>query len=391
MITITTEGCIDVLCHHSPAVCINAVQGDAYTRAVECDLYAEHKPWIEADGSTVYVHYQLPDGTTGKYDLLPDGQVAGSVTGNKLHVLLSPDVTRYFGLVRIWVQLQKGDNKISLPDMHLFLQMNPLWNYQSEPIDRSEICSPHAHARIVEVRDGNSAVDLTISGIYEGFVTGISLEYILRPIEYNNPVTIPVEIGEFDLVNGHIYTASIPVDADFFYRAVLHYMDKDGNASNFESRWEIAPCSACGGIHSSEYLNFPHNNPVLFTYINPYRQINTDQTVVEVRASSVNATVTNLYLEYTSLPVNDEFEDKNINTAFGAFNVPEYIYTDSERAVAVHIDVEDRDYLSGHSEWITIPVSSGYACRAVMHYRQHNGCERIMVSKWNVIDFEIPE
>lgn len=250
MIPVTTKCRVDVCCLHTYTVCVNAMQGDAYTRAVECELYHNSEPWYDADGADVYVSYQRMYGQTGEYRLLPNGQVAGSVTGNKLYVTLSPDVTLDFGLVSIQIRMQKDGNQTTLPKMHLAVQRNPGYTADLRPIERSEICSPYAHARIVEVSDGNSVVDLTISSIYEGVVSDISLEYVIRPIEENESVVMPIEIGEFDLVNGHIYRAIIPVVADFCFRAVLRYTDLSGEGRVLEGEWGIAPCSVCGGIHS---------------------------------------------------------------------------------------------------------------------------------------------
>ena len=397
MIPITTKCKVDVCCRHTYTVCAHAVQGDAYTRAVECELYHNSEPWYDADGADVYVSYQRMYGQTGEYRLLPNGQVAGSVTGNKLYVILSPDVTLDFGLVSIQIRMHKDDNQTTLPKMHLAVQRNPGYTADLCPIERSEICAPYAHARIAEVSDGSSAVEITIAGIYEGFVTGVFLEYILRPFRYNEPVMVSIESGEFDLVNGHIYRTTIPVAADFWCRAVLHYVTQNGEAKILESRWEIAPCSACGGIHSDERLNYPHNDPVLYTHINPYLQKNNDQSVVEVYASTVNGTVNHLILEYVALPVEDEFEEYDVKTFVPLCGMVvvkrrEYIHTEYDRAITVPIEVEGYDFMKGHSELITIPVSSGYACRAVLQYTQRNGCKRVQVSKWNVIGGEyLPE
>ena len=120
-------------------------------------------------------------------------------------------------------------------------------------IDKSEVCDPCAYARITETTEAESTIELTVVGICETFVTGIALEYVLRPFDENESVSVPVEIGEHDLVNGHIYTLTIPVSTDYLYRAVLNYTKPDGTAQAFEGWWSYAPCSVCGGIHSWEH------------------------------------------------------------------------------------------------------------------------------------------
>ena len=121
------------------------------------------------------------------------------------------------------------------------------------PFDREKACCPYISARISNQTDSGTTVAVTLSGINATFVRGLSLEYIMRPIKENEPVSIPIEIGEYDLVNGHIYTVTIPESADFECRAVLNYVTPNGVEETEESWWEIADCSKCGGIHSWEH------------------------------------------------------------------------------------------------------------------------------------------
>lgn len=101
--------------------------------------------------------------------------------------------------------------------------------------------------------DSGTTVEVTLSGINATFVHSFALEYIIRPKRENEPVAIPIEIGEYDLVNGHIYTVTIPESADFECRAVLNYVTPNGVEETKESRWEYADCSKCGGMHSWEH------------------------------------------------------------------------------------------------------------------------------------------
>lgn len=125
ILPITVKRREDVVSPNPCTFLAHAVQGDAYTRAIECELYHDGTPWNDGDGASVYVFYEWPDGQTGEYNLLPNGEVAGSVTGNKLQVLLSPGETSVSGLVRIWVSLHKDGHRITLPEMHLAVEKNP--------------------------------------------------------------------------------------------------------------------------------------------------------------------------------------------------------------------------------------------------------------------------
>ncbi len=149
--------------------------------------------------------------------------------------------------VRVSVEIRNVDDTRSVHTFTLELRI-------SQPvridIDRSEVCDPFAYARITGTTEAESTIELTVAGICETFVSGISLEYVLRPSDENESVLVPVEIGEYDLVNGHVYALTIPVVADYLYRAVLNYSSPDGIAQTFEGRWSFAPCSVCGGVHS---------------------------------------------------------------------------------------------------------------------------------------------
>ena len=57
-------------------------QGDRRSRQIRLRLLENGIPWSAPEGARVVVSYQLPDGTPGSYDTMPDGSPAGSVERN---------------------------------------------------------------------------------------------------------------------------------------------------------------------------------------------------------------------------------------------------------------------------------------------------------------------
>ena len=79
---------------------VDVSQGDRRSRVVRCRLLENGKPWIIPEGARVLVSYQLPDGTPGSYDTMPDGSPAGQVEGHTVFTDLVfgdafPGLTRF--------------------------------------------------------------------------------------------------------------------------------------------------------------------------------------------------------------------------------------------------------------------------------------------------------
>lgn len=91
----------------------DAVCGDRYTRELEIALFAGGTAWEPPAGSAVTVRYQKPDGTTGSYDLLPDGTDAWEIRGNVVTVMVAPQALTVPGCVILTVCLTAGDREIS--------------------------------------------------------------------------------------------------------------------------------------------------------------------------------------------------------------------------------------------------------------------------------------
>lgn len=78
---------------------VAVVQGDTYTRAVKISLYANGEPWAPPADCTAAVGFLKPDGASGLYDKLPNGEVAATVDGSTVTAILAPEVTTCPGTV----------------------------------------------------------------------------------------------------------------------------------------------------------------------------------------------------------------------------------------------------------------------------------------------------
>ena len=91
----------------------HAVQNDANSRVVEISLLENGTAWKVPDGATAAMAYRKPDGTSGLYDTLPDGQPAYSITGNVLSFTLAPQMLTVPGVVQASVVLSRDSDRLS--------------------------------------------------------------------------------------------------------------------------------------------------------------------------------------------------------------------------------------------------------------------------------------
>lgn len=92
---------------------INAVQGDAYTREIQINLFSGDGVWNVPADAQVLVRFQKPDGGGGEYDTLPDGTEASSISGNTITVVLAPQMLTAAGPVRVNVCLLREAAQIN--------------------------------------------------------------------------------------------------------------------------------------------------------------------------------------------------------------------------------------------------------------------------------------
>ena len=52
---------------------INVMQNDKYSRVLEMTLFANGTPWEPPAGTYAVIRYRKSDGTSGEYNILPDG------------------------------------------------------------------------------------------------------------------------------------------------------------------------------------------------------------------------------------------------------------------------------------------------------------------------------
>lgn len=104
--------------------CIEAVQGDRYSRNLEAELYAHGKPVTLPAGGAVLIRYRKPDGTGGSYDTLPDGTKAWHMAENVLTVALAPQVCTAPGQVELVLTLLAGQAELS--SFRILLEVQPL-------------------------------------------------------------------------------------------------------------------------------------------------------------------------------------------------------------------------------------------------------------------------
>ena len=90
---------------------VDVSQGDRRSRVVRCRLLENGKPWNIPEGARVLVSYQLPDGTPGSYDTMPDGSPAGQVEGHTVTAKLSDQLTISAGAVAMSIVLLGADGE----------------------------------------------------------------------------------------------------------------------------------------------------------------------------------------------------------------------------------------------------------------------------------------
>lgn len=114
---------------HNPRLsdAVYAVQNDGNTRAVELLVFEGSTPWDIPPGTTAAVSFKKPDGTSGLYDVLPDGVTrAVTITGNRITAVFAPQVLTCAGRVDVSVALyDQGLNRLGLFPFPLFVSKDP--------------------------------------------------------------------------------------------------------------------------------------------------------------------------------------------------------------------------------------------------------------------------
>ena len=104
---------------------IDVMQDDRYSRNLEIALYANGIPFCPGDTCSVLVRYKKADRTGGAYDTLPDGTVAGTVSGNTVTVALAPQVCSAAGKTVLVVGLMEGNAELNSFNLELSVHKTP--------------------------------------------------------------------------------------------------------------------------------------------------------------------------------------------------------------------------------------------------------------------------
>lgn len=215
------------------------------------------------------LHWKSINENTGFYSTI-DGETAYSVSGNKITFQLSPELLENEYPVFIHVGVLDDDGKccgsltqeVALYVKQIGIKIDP-------KAVNPYICSYYKN--VVESETGSTAnIAVTVSNIDTDLVTDLYVEYAMRPvwdwIKENTPIAVHFDKGEWDLKNpGHIYEVELPWAYDYVFRAVLKYVDYDGNShtlydyggrvlyEGLDGGLSLAPCSVCKGIHTAEW------------------------------------------------------------------------------------------------------------------------------------------
>ena len=111
---------------------INVMQNDQYSRSLEVTLFANGIPWVPPAGTNVVIRYSKSDGTSGEYNILPDGSSAWSISENIVTVALAPQVCSAKDAVTLAATLINGSKIITTFTVMIYVRSHPNWNGQSE-------------------------------------------------------------------------------------------------------------------------------------------------------------------------------------------------------------------------------------------------------------------
>lgn len=103
----------------------DVVEGDLYSRNLECTLLSGGRAFEPPGGCTAVIRYRKPDHTGGVYDTLPDGTRAWSIEKNILTLEFTPQLFTAPGTVDLFVTLMDGETKLHCFRMELYVRHVP--------------------------------------------------------------------------------------------------------------------------------------------------------------------------------------------------------------------------------------------------------------------------
>lgn len=207
---------------------IDVSQGDRGSRAVSCRLMADGAPWIVPAGTAVRVAYTLPDGTPGHYATLPDGNLAGTVDGHTVTVVLEDRIMERSGVAEVSVVLDDGQGgQLATWPIRVHVQGGPASNTHPEELPQ---LGAEYEGRILFV-SGGVVTPLQLGpglSIRDGvlYVRGAS------PEEPVGVITTEVVDGDFRVyLDGVEVAPAVDAAGDLTWPGLLLNVDADGNGT----------------------------------------------------------------------------------------------------------------------------------------------------------------
>lgn len=103
---------VDLVKYTAP-IRLHTMQGDQYSRKVNIHLSSAGIAWQIPADADVYVHYERSDGTSGRYNTLPDGSSAYEISGSTVSITLAPEILSAPGELNIAVSIIDGQHIVN--------------------------------------------------------------------------------------------------------------------------------------------------------------------------------------------------------------------------------------------------------------------------------------
>lgn len=124
---VTNEYEIDLSCSPSEREIpeIQAYQGEGLSRKVEFTLKDGDTGWLIPSNVVCMIRFVKPDGHGGAYSVLPDNTNAWSVVGNKIVIVLVPQMFDVAGLVEAEAALYWDNKSLTVTNVRIIVDRNP--------------------------------------------------------------------------------------------------------------------------------------------------------------------------------------------------------------------------------------------------------------------------
>lgn len=169
---------------------LEAVQGDANTRAVELHLFDNGAAWNVPEGVTAAVAFRKPDGHKGLYDTLPDGTAAVSIEGSTVTAILAPQVLTCPGSVLASVVFYDKDmDALATFPFQIIVEKNPA---AGEQISNNY----YTLQNLDQVNQAYNALVERMGALEQGGTGGGSGDYVLTQADKQEIAEMAAEMVE---------------------------------------------------------------------------------------------------------------------------------------------------------------------------------------------------